>query len=510
MEAVSQRSGVLIIRPFLSLPKQVLVDALSGESYRSDETNSIPVCQRNRLRLQILPMLTAENPAAVAHIARSAALLQLDEDYLQTQADALLKTCLIDKPPYFCLHRVALQDAPAAIALRTLRKFAELGLLRCGASTDERSLSAQDSLTMLELLNAPEYTVINLPGALHAMATRRFIHLTRMDDDAPLQDVPPATPVALTQADAVIAFGDITLLAAPFVSSMRPPDGHASVVLTEDQRKAAVLRTPLPGDTIRPFGASGQKPLRRYLTGPEAGSALSPLFACTRHRPRSTLGCWHRRGGKHTPFKGFRCFIHPAGHSALAQSHAVKEYTMKQDCPMFQDLSEILISEEQIKHTVQSLGERVTQDYQGKNPLMICILKGSTVFFTDLIRDISLPLDIDFMAISSYGSNTVSGEVRLVKDLDTSIEGRNVLIVEDIVDSGKTLAYLKRILNNRGAASIRIITLLDKPSRRVVPLSVDYTGFEIPDAFVVGYGLDYNEKYRNLPVIGVLDEKIYK
>lgn len=183
---------------------------------------------------------------------------------------------------------------------------------------------------------------------------------------------------------------------------------------------------------------------------------------------------------------------------------------MKQDCPMFSDLLEILISEEQIKGTVKSLGERVTRDYQGKNPLLICILKGSSVFFTDLIREIDLPLDIDFMAISSYGSNTVSGEVRLVKDLDSSIEGRNVLIVEDIVDSGKTLAYLKRILNNRGAASIRIITLLDKPSRRVVPLSVDYTGFEIPDAFVVGYGLDFNEKYRNLPVIGVLDEKVYK
>lgn len=183
---------------------------------------------------------------------------------------------------------------------------------------------------------------------------------------------------------------------------------------------------------------------------------------------------------------------------------------MKQDCPMFSDLSEILISEEQIKSTVKSLGERVTRDYQGKNPLLICILKGSSVFFTDLIREIDLPLDIDFMAISSYGSNTVSGEVRLVKDLDSSIEGRNILIVEDIVDSGKTLAYLKRILNNRGAASIRIITLLDKPSRRVVPLSVDYTGFEIPDAFVVGYGLDFNEKYRNLPVIGVLDEKVYK
>ncbi len=182
---------------------------------------------------------------------------------------------------------------------------------------------------------------------------------------------------------------------------------------------------------------------------------------------------------------------------------------MKQDCPMYSDLSEVLITQEQIKHAVADLGARVTRDYAGKNPLLICILKGSSIFFTDLIREIDLPLEIDFMAISSYGSNTTSGEVRLVKDLDSSIEGRNVLIVEDIVDSGKTLAYLKRILNNRGAASIRIVSLLDKPSRRQVPLSVDYTGFEIPDAFVVGYGLDFNEKYRNLPVIGILDAKVY-
>jgi hypoxanthine phosphoribosyltransferase len=183
---------------------------------------------------------------------------------------------------------------------------------------------------------------------------------------------------------------------------------------------------------------------------------------------------------------------------------------MKQDSPMLSDLSEILITEEQLKDKVAELGARIAKEYHGKNPLLICILKGSSVFFTDLIRAISLPLEIDFMAISSYGSSTVSGEVRLVKDLDRSIEGRNVILVEDIVDSGKTLAYLKRILCNRGAKSIRIISLLDKPSCRVVPLKVDYSGFEIPDAFVVGYGLDFNEKYRNLPLIGVLDERLYK
>jgi hypoxanthine phosphoribosyltransferase len=183
---------------------------------------------------------------------------------------------------------------------------------------------------------------------------------------------------------------------------------------------------------------------------------------------------------------------------------------MKQDNPLLNDLSEVLITREQIQSAVKKLGAQVTHDYQGKNPLLICILKGSSIFFTDLIRKIDLPLEIDFMAISSYGPNTKSGEVRLVKDLDRSIEGRNVIIVEDIVDSGKTLAYLKRILCNRGAESIRIVALLDKPSRRTVPLNVDYTGFEIPDAFVVGYGLDFNEKYRNLPVIGVLDERVYK
>ena len=182
---------------------------------------------------------------------------------------------------------------------------------------------------------------------------------------------------------------------------------------------------------------------------------------------------------------------------------------MKQECPMYADLSEVLITQEQLKQKVEMLGGAITKDYQGKEPLMICILKGSAIFFTDLIRAVDLPLEIDFMAISSYGSNTISGEVRLVKDLDRSIENRDVIIVEDIVDSGKTLSYLKRILCNRGAASIRIVSLLDKPSRRVVKLDVDYSGFNIPDAFVVGYGLDFNEKYRNLPLIGILDPKIY-
>ena len=183
---------------------------------------------------------------------------------------------------------------------------------------------------------------------------------------------------------------------------------------------------------------------------------------------------------------------------------------MNKDSTMFADLSGVLYSEEQLRAAVKELGERITRDYQGKSPLMICILKGASVFFTDLIREIDLPIDIDFMAISSYGASTVSsGEVRMIKDIDRSIHGRDVLVVEDIVDSGMTLSYLKRTLMGRGASSLRLVALLDKPSRRTVPLTVDYSCFQIPDAFVVGYGLDYDEKYRNLPLVGILDPKVY-
>jgi hypoxanthine phosphoribosyltransferase len=183
---------------------------------------------------------------------------------------------------------------------------------------------------------------------------------------------------------------------------------------------------------------------------------------------------------------------------------------MNQDSPLLKDLKSVLYTEAELREAVAALGKRITQDYQGKAPLMVCILKGASVFFTDLIRQIDLPLEIEFMAISSYGASTVSsGEVRMVKDLDRPILGRDVLIVEDIVDSGMTLSFLKRTLTNRGASSLRLVTLLDKPSRRTVPLNVDYSCFQIPDAFVVGYGLDYDEKYRNLPMVGVLDPKVY-
>ena len=183
---------------------------------------------------------------------------------------------------------------------------------------------------------------------------------------------------------------------------------------------------------------------------------------------------------------------------------------MENERSLYKDLESILYTKEQLAQAVHELGMRITRDYEGRRPVLVCILKGASVFFSDLIREIDLPLEIEFMAVSSYGASTQSsGEVRLVKDLDRSIHGRDVIIVEDIVDSGMTLDFLKKSLISRGASSLRIAALLDKPARRVAPLTVDYSCFQIPDAFVVGYGLDYDEVYRNLPDVGVLSPRVY-
>ncbi|MGI6224781.1 MAG: hypoxanthine phosphoribosyltransferase [Peptococcales bacterium] len=177
---------------------------------------------------------------------------------------------------------------------------------------------------------------------------------------------------------------------------------------------------------------------------------------------------------------------------------------------MEKNISRILLSEEQIKNKVKEMGELITNDYRDKDLLVICILKGAMVFMADLVREIKVPLDIDTMVVSSYGTSTKSsGVVRILKDLDESVENRDILIVEDIIDTGLTLKYLLDNILSRGPKSVKICSFLDKPDRRAVDIVADYKGYSIPDEFVVGYGLDYAEKYRNLPYVGILDPKAY-
>lgn len=166
----------------------------------------------------------------------------------------------------------------------------------------------------------------------------------------------------------------------------------------------------------------------------------------------------------------------------------------------------VLLSEEKVEKRIKELGEIISRDYEGKEVHLICVLKGGVFFTCELSKRITVPVSLDFMSVSSYGNDTKSsGVVKIIKDLDESIENKDVLVVEDIIDSGRTLRYLLENLERRNPRSLKLCTLLDKPSRRVTEVTVDYTGFEIPDEFVVGYGLDYGQKYRNLPYIGVVE-----
>ena len=177
---------------------------------------------------------------------------------------------------------------------------------------------------------------------------------------------------------------------------------------------------------------------------------------------------------------------------------------------MRDDIGAILANEEQIRQRIATLGRQITADYAGKEPLFVGVLKGCFVFMADLVRACDVKCTVDFMVVSSYGAGTVSsGAVEIVKDLSQDIAGRDIIIVEDILDSGNTLSYLTRIMKARNPASIRIVTLLDKPDRRTADVTADYVGFTIPDSFVVGYGLDYDQRYRNLPYIGVLKPEVY-
>ncbi|WP_312562171.1 hypoxanthine phosphoribosyltransferase [Anaerospora sp.] len=178
---------------------------------------------------------------------------------------------------------------------------------------------------------------------------------------------------------------------------------------------------------------------------------------------------------------------------------------------MINDIQEVLLSADQIATRVKEIGDQISADYAGEEILMIGVLRGAVIFMSDLARSISIPVAIDFMAVSSYGASTTSsGIVRILKDLDEEVAGRHLLVVEDIIDSGLTLNYLLDNLHSRKPASIRLVTLLNKPERRKKEVHVDYNGFAIPDHFVVGYGLDYAEKYRNLPFIGILKPEAYE
>lgn len=298
MRPCTWREGVLLVRPLLDVPKTAILEALGDQPYCTDESNVQPCCQRNRLRLTALPMLTAENPQTLAHMAQSARLLAMDEDALAAQAETALAAALLNTPPYYCLRKAQLAALPDAVALRVLRAFAQRGMetvLAVDAQTtpEERALSAEDSLALLSLLHAPPGTDMNLPHGLRAVGTGRFIHLVRMADGAPLTPVDLPEAVQTLPDKGCIAFDGYKITVSyALPENSEAPDGVCRVAVPLALLQKATLRTARPGDVMHPFGAPGSKPLRRYFTDQKIDlpfRARVPLL-CVENRVLWALG----------------------------------------------------------------------------------------------------------------------------------------------------------------------------------------------------------------------------
>ena len=271
-----------------------------------------------------------------------------------------------------------------------------------------------------------------------------------------------------------------------------------------------VIRTRQPGDYLA-LSEGVHKPLRRYMIDEKIPSGLRdriPLLADGSH-VMWVIGYRISSDYKISALteRVFQAEIPAGDRPALPRKK--EEYEKKTEEKTMADKIRVLLTEEEVEKRINEVAEIINRDYQGKEIHLICILKGGVFFTCELAKRLTAPVSMDFMSVSSYGAGTVSsGVVRIIKDLDEPLEGKNVLIVEDIIDSGRTLAYLIEVLKQRGPADIRLCTLLDKPERRVKKqVKVDYTCFTIPDEFVVGYGLDYDQKYRNLPYIGVVEQE---
>lgn len=474
LNAFPKRKG--IARPFLKVTRAE-IDAYIEENalpFVEDESNADERYTRNRLRHSVLPVLEEAVPGAAEHLVAFAERAAADEDYLASLAR----------------QYVTVSEGEAHVPVNLpMPLFLRAGLYAmkaCGVTED--------------------YTSVNLReiSALQHMQSGRRIAL------------PKGLCAVREQGEIVFCFpADVSEKTLPFAPGDYASAGIALVAGEGSRRNAlavdldafppdCVVRTRREGDVFTPFGGS-LKPLKKFLTGRKIPARLGHCLPVVARGNVVYAVCGAeisdavkitektvRRGYLFTPLR-------------------TPDMLYKGDKNMHPDCERILISEEELAAKVKEAGRWLTEKFRGKNPVAVCNLKGSSVFFSDLVRATEVDLEMDFMAVSSYGAETISaGRPKITRHLFSSVEGKDVILVEDIVDTGRTLITLRNFFKERGAKSVTVVALLDKPSRRVVESRADYTCFEVGDYFIVGYGLDYAERYRNLPYIAVLKESVYE
>ena len=483
-------------RPFLCLTRSdtTAYCAALGQHYVQDESNFSDAYARNRIRHYAVPALQTINPAAERAVGRLCNQLQELNIWLENLAEKLLAQAACGGG--YSIPILAAADATVlAAALRMLAARAR--------DPEEKYVQALAAIVRqgsgaVQLTPDACWTAAN--GILYC---RSVLKMQPEAIPAPHQllktgvyCLPGGYELEIQQLNYEVFLKNPSFLKKDYTYCA----DYAKI------NKNIFVRTRQPGDTFRPAGRHVGKTLKKYLNEakvPVAERTLMPLLACG----SQVLWLWGA---------GFADGLSPDDGTKqillIRQSRqpaAPEQEQIMHD--MNNDIAKVLISEEQLQAKVAELGAQISRDYEGKDLLLVSILKGSVVFMADLMRAITEPCSIDFMVVSSYGgANTTStGLVKIVKDLDQDLSGKDVLIVEDILDTGVTLSHLVPMLKLRRPNSVRLCTILSKPSRRKVDIEPDYCGFEVPDEFVVGYGLDYDEKYRNLPYVGVLKPEVY-
>ncbi|HEU5015788.1 MAG TPA: hypoxanthine phosphoribosyltransferase [Roseiflexaceae bacterium] len=501
-EPESSTKPLYLLRPLLTTTRAEIEEYCRdhGLQPRQDATNADLYYTRNRIRHELLPQLATFNPNIIASLGRTAAIAAEEHDFLQQRLDNVWPTLVRPTPEIISFDGSIWRTLHPALQRAAIRR------------AYQRIVSA-DTLAW-ERLEQARQTIgragrrVELPGHVWLVTDNDDNFTIGRAYQAPVQLHAPQLagdnyPLAIPGH---IALANGWVLTVDHAPALQPPDSDGwqidldADVLTEP----LVLRRRRPGDRIQLTGGHGHRKLQDLFVDakvPQPLRAAWPVIATER-------AIMWMPGLK----AAARYVATPQTHSIirirLYKTH-VEDYMKEQG--MHADIDHILLSEEVIQARVKELGAQITATYaEDDNLLLVGVLKGCAMFMVDLARAIDLPLAIDFMAISSYGgSRESSGVVRLLKDLDTDIADRHVLIVEDIIDSGLTIEYLRSQLQRRNPASLRVCSLLNKPERRATAMAIDFLGFDIPNEFVVGYGLDYAEQYRNLPYIGVLKEEIY-
>ena len=496
-----------IVRPFLEQTREELVTYARAHNipHVEDHTNADPnAAARNYLRLEILPRLRELNPRAPQHIATTARSLTALDDALEQAAEAALS------------HAKA-QDGGISLSLDCFLAADEVVQPRILLHlADELGLGRRD-------IGRKQLDAICALAQRGGSAERRYT-------------LPQSATVRIADGALTMAFSPAALPKAALVENVPLPWGNFELTLLHKPDGEGIsLRVPEDGEiiTVAPCdlnarlmlqGANGARSVKRLcvdrklsLTERDALPALyvGGRLAAVWRLGRTLLSCrkagtW-RASCASSPDNANLCDLRRNAASDTTNTNKKKvEKKAMAKSNMDQDILKVLYSEEQLKTRVQEMGDELYERLKGKNPLFLGVLKGSFIFMADIVRACQLKSDIEFIAVSSYqNATTSSGVVQITRDLQQDITGRDIVVIEDILDSGNTLYFLKNYFMTKGASSVTVVTLLDKPARRTKPIAADLAGFEVPDEFVVGYGLDYAQKYRNMPYIGVLKPEVY-